>query len=394
MSRARATVSSTRAPSVALVTNVLAHYRVAGFRELAGLLPERIGFFVLARDMGHRRYVLAPEEASLPLTYLEGWRWRRRVADDLHWNRLGPVLRGGHDVVILGGWAEPTYLLLWLRCLAGRRKVLFWVESTAHEAGRTAAREAVKRLLLRHAAGCIVPGRRAREYCASLGMDRERIFEAPNAVDRAFFRERAEKLRPRREELRRELDLSRPTVLFAGRLVERYKGLTTLIDAVAGLEAKGAGVSVLLAGDGPDRERYRERAARLGCRDVRFLGVQDHQALTRLYAAADLLVLPSRSETWGFVLNEGMEFGLPVVVSEAVGAGPDLVRHGENGLIVPVADAAALEDALRTLVLDPAARASMGAASRRIIERFSPRTWAEGVARAVEAVAAVPRAGR
>ena len=86
-------------------------------------------------------------------------------------------------------------------------------------------------------------------------------------------------------------------------------------------------------------------------KDVRFLGNLDHEELCRYYAATDALVLPSLSEPWGFVLNEAMEFGRPLVVSDAVGAGPDLVRG--NGFVHPAGDVEALAEALEQLATDP-----------------------------------------
>jgi glycosyltransferase involved in cell wall biosynthesis len=111
-----------------------------------------------------------------------------------------------------------------------------------------------------------------------------------------------------------------------------------------------------------------------------------HEQLCRVYAASDIMVLPSRSEPWGFVLNEAMEFGLPLVVTDAVGAGPDLVRPGENGFIVPSGDEGELVKALEKLINDPGLRTSMGEASRRIVAHFSPENWAAGVVSAIKSV--------
>lgn len=375
-------------PRVALVTNVLAHYRVPCFRHLAERLDGRLTVYLLAGDMAHRRYVLARESADLPLVHLQGWRWRRPPRDDRHLNDLRPILRDDWQVIILGAWDEPTNLLLWAWAVARRRKIVFWIESTAVDLPRTRAKEAFKRALLKRAAACIVPGRRAWEYCRQLGVDERSLFEAPNATDREFFRTQADELLPRRQELRRE-ERSRPlTMIFVGRLVERYKGVETLLRASARLEHQGLDLTLLIAGEGPDEADYRRLAGRLGLADVRFLGTLEHLDLCRYYAMADVLVLPSRSEPWGFVLNEGMEFGLPLVVSDRVGAGPDLVRPGENGIVVPAGDVTALTDALRRLAEDPELRRSMGTASRGIIEEYSPRRWAEGALEAIAAAAA------
>jgi glycosyltransferase involved in cell wall biosynthesis len=79
-----------------------------------------------------------------------------------------------------------------------------------------------------------------------------------------------------------------------------------------------------------------------------------------------------------------MEFGLPLVVSEAVGAGPDLVLPGKNGFVVPVGDAEALAGVLKHLQEDESLRRRMGETSRLVIENFAPSHWCQGVLRALE----------
>jgi glycosyltransferase involved in cell wall biosynthesis len=376
-------------PRVALVTNVLAHYRVPCFEHLAAALPGRVTFFLLAEEMAHRHYVLTDRPTELPLVALPGRGFRRPPYDHFHWNDVRPVLADNSQVWILGGWSEPTFLHLWLRHFRRRIPVLFWIESTRIDRRRSMLGEGLKRLLLRHAAGCIVPGQRAAEYCRDLGMPEGRIFTAPNAADRDYFHRQAELYLPRRGALRQELSLGEAVnFLFVGRLVESLKAVSILIRAVAALESQGLRLSLSLAGEGPDQPGYQALVTELGCRDVRFLGTLGHDELCRHYAAADGLVLPSRSEVWGFVLNEAMEFGLPLVVSEAVGAGPDLVHPEENGFIVPVANVPALTTALARLAEDPARRQRMGQASRQRIAAWSPASWTRGVLQAVHAVTA------
>lgn len=362
----------------------MAHYRVPCFEELARELGDDLSIFLLADDMDHRRYVLAKEPVDLPVTSLRGRRWRRSVDDDLHWNDLGPVMRGRFDVLILGGWAEPSYLMLWLRHVLRSTQMLFWIESTAVDRPRGGIRERLKRLMLSRAAGCVVPGQRAGAYCHALGMPEDRIFRAPNATDGEAFRRRARHLQRDRQSLRAELGIERPTFLFVGRLVESFKSVSTLLDSLATVQARGIDAGLCLAGHGPDEDRYSARAAELGLRHVSFLGTLDHESLSRYYAAVDALVLPSRSETWGFVLNEGMEFGLPLVVAEAVGAAPDLVTP-DNGFVFPTGESGPLAEALEALATQPELRATMGSASRERVREYSPRNWAQGMLEGIEA---------
>ena len=348
-------------------------------------MPGQIDFFLLSGEMPHRAYVLANGAASISTRVLPGWSRSHPPFDDLHLNDPRPALRG-YDLVILGGWAEPSYLLLWVLAQLKRTRVAFWIESTLSDLSRQTWRESVKRLMLSRASGAIVPGQSAAAYCEWLGLSRERIFVAPNAVDTSYFRKQAETLLPIREDIRRELGLDGVVILFVGRMVEYYKQISVLIHAYKQLESWKLDTRLVLIGEGDDRATYERLSCELGLRSIQFVDFMSHDALCRYYASADVFVLPSRSETWGFVLNEAMEFGLPLVVTQAVGASPDLVTEGENGFVVPTGDAEALANALKRLVTDPALRCQMGQVSKRRIAAFSPEHWADGFTRAIEAM--------
>ena len=90
------------------------------------------------------------------------------------------------------------------------------------------------------------------------------------------------------------------------------------------------------------------------------------------FALADVFVLPSGlGETWGLVVNEAMCFGLPVIVSDIAGCGPDLVRNGVNGFIFKSGDVNELADILGRLIADRAGRAALGKKSFEIVQKYS-----------------------
>src|SRR6185437_2649908 len=218
--------------------------------------------------------------------------------------------------------------------------------------------EGTKRVLLRGVSAFAVPGSASREYLRELGIPDERIHLAPNAVDADVF---AKGTRTRQ---------SGPVRLLAvGRLAPE-KGLDTLLRAAQGLP-----VEVVLAGTGPEEASLR----RLGGTQATFLGHVDRDDLPALYADADVLVMPSRSDPWGMVLNEAGIAGLPLVSTTAAGAARELIEDGVNGFRVAPDDPAALRDVLRRLVADEGLRAQAGQESRRIAARFTPDAWADGV---------------
>jgi glycosyltransferase involved in cell wall biosynthesis len=119
---------------------------------------------------------------------------------------------------------------------------------------------------------------------------------------------------------------------------------------------------VLLAGDGPDRDRLVASARALGLEDrVRFAGAR--RDVANVLAALDVFVLSSDFEGSPLALIEAMAAGKAIVATR-VGGVPDLIDDGVHGLLVPPGDPGALGTALLSLARDPARRAALGAAAR------------------------------
>ena len=157
-------------------------------------------------------------------------------------------------------------------------------------------------------------------------------------------------------------------VTTTGRLTA-VKDQETLIRAVAECVRQGECLFLILLGEGELRQDLDRLCERLGIAErVRFLGWK--QDVARFIAVCDIFCLPSRNEGMGKVLVEAMALGKPIVASD-VGAIPDLVRPGENGLLVPVGDVPAWATAIKELVHDPAARRRMGEAGRHIAPAYS-----------------------
>src|SRR5262249_59001047 len=130
---------------------------------------------------------------------------------------------------------------------------------------------------------------------------------------------------------------------------------------------------VVGVGDGPDEERIRALA---GDR-VSFAGRLVGEDLSRWYAAADAFVLGSRSDTWGIVLNEAAAAGLPLIASDAAGAGYDLIEEGVNGYRFPAGDVGALTGTLERVAADPAWRGRAGARSAERRKSLRAGAWGD-----------------
>lgn len=192
-----------------------------------------------------------------------------------------------------------------------------------------------------------VPSQSVLEECRSDGWPGLELWS--RGVDTSLFRPE-----PRREALRDELgaggDLR--AVLYAGRLAPE-KQAEIAVEAVHRYErAAGRPCELWVAGDGPSLEEMRALAERLGVQ-ARFLGALTQQELRRRMAAADALLFPSSTETFGNVALEAMACGLPVVGARG-GALPDLIRDEANGLLCTPGDAEHFAAALVRLEEDEA----------------------------------------
>jgi 1,2-diacylglycerol 3-alpha-glucosyltransferase len=128
-------------------------------------------------------------------------------------------------------------------------------------------------------------------------------------------------------------------------------------------------------------------AAAISPGTIRFAGFAQRDQLATYYALAEMLILPTHTDTWGLVVNEAMACGLPVILSRAAGCAADLVRENWNGLMVPPRDVPSLTLAMRSLADQPDLRATMGANSAQHISHYSPKEWSSGIARMVQAKA-------
>jgi glycosyltransferase involved in cell wall biosynthesis len=195
-----------------------------------------------------------------------------------------------------------------------------------------------------------------------------------------------------RDRVRRELAIAPGELLIVsvGNLYP-VKGHAVLIDALATLRDR-SGWRLAIAGRGEEEPRLRAQAAAAGIADrIHLLGFRDD--IADVLAAGDLFAMPSLSEGLPLALVEAMSFGLPVVVSR-VGGVPEVVTDGDEGLLVPPSDPAALAAAIRSLLDDTALRSRQGDAARtRALRDFAIGTMVDRYERLYRGDASVTRTG-
>lgn len=275
-------------------------------------------------------------------------------------------LLGAYDAVLVNGW---HYWSAWQAIrTCWRRRVPVLVRSDSHLHSRRSPLTRVlkalpHRLFIQRFDACLPVGVWSRDYFLHYGADPHRIFTVPYAVDPSLG-VRGMTLRADRATIRARwgLDTTQHVCLFVGAFVAGKRPLD-FVAAVARAHAHDRRVAGLMVGDGPIRAECARTAAALGA-PIRFTGFLDQGEVASAYAAADVLALPSEAETWALRVDEAMSCGIPCLVSEGVGCGPDLVRCASAGRVFPTGDVKALSQIMVELAANPATVAAMGDRAR------------------------------
>ncbi|TMM14675.1 MAG: glycosyltransferase family 4 protein [Actinobacteria bacterium] len=221
--------------------------------------------------------------------------------------------------------------------------------------GRAGLRVGLLRLArdveLRRAAHVFCPSEYLRALAVSWGVPPHRVSVLPNPAPSV----------PelgRRDELRQRLGMNGRALAFAGRLSVQ-KSLEVALEALVSLD----GVTLDIAGEGDQRDMLERRARDLGVDTrVRFLGALPRERVLELFRAADAAILSSTWENFPHTVVEALAVGTPVIATD-VGGVAEVVHDGENGLLVPAGDAAALADAVRRYFADESLQSALRAAA-------------------------------
>jgi glycosyltransferase involved in cell wall biosynthesis len=203
------------------------------------------------------------------------------------------------------------------------------------------------------------------------GIPEKQLISFPYAVDNDHFQKKAAQARLQQEHFRQTLQLEagKPIILYAAKLID-LKRPQDLLAAYRLLSINGRQEPepyLLFVGDGVLRPQLEAMARETGWRSIRFLGFRNQSEMPAMYDLCDVFVLPSRFEPWGLAINEVMNAGKAVVVSNQVGCGPDLMKS-DNGRSFPVGNIAALTESILWALSNSK---SAGAASLNRIQDWS-----------------------
>jgi glycosyltransferase involved in cell wall biosynthesis len=376
---------------ISFVTNFCPHYRVKTFELLAKKIDVDYFFFSEGSEWYWQKQH-GVHRGNFRSVYLPGFSINR--------SRISPLLpfklwSGRYDIYIKCIDGRFALLVAFVVARLRGKPFILWtgiwarVKTLFHKMFFP-----ITRFIYLNSDAIVVYGEHVKNYLITEGVPEHKIFVAPHAVDNKSY-DRVVSA-GEKADLRRKLNIDqhKKIILFLGR-VEEAKGLSYLLDAFRALNRDDA--ILIVAGEGSFKSSLEDFVRTFAMDEhVRFTGFIPAEQTTAYYSIADVYVLPSIStkkfkEPWGLVINEAFNQGVPVIVTEAVGAAAGgLVQHGVNGFVVRERDAAAIADAIKTVLDHPSLRLRLSRSALEIISSWDNDRMVEGFCNAVQFVRGKP----
>lgn len=312
---------------------------------------------------------------------------RRGLLRFVHPGLLVELMFGRYDAVYVHMTNGLTHVLAVLTArILGKRLIVRSINHQIDQRNRLvrAVRREIRRRFYSLVDRCLYIGQLNKTMFASYGIPMSKLSFAPHVVDNEFFSRQQEELSLNKDEIKAEWNIGadQHVILFCGKFVERKQPIL-LIEAF--VEANlGPNWVLLMVGSGPQQKKMGRIVENRSYSNVLLGGFLNQSEIGRAYLISEVLVLPSkRAETWGLVVNEAMNFGCAIIVSDRVGCGPDLV-DGSCGMIFDHRKTSDLADKLRLLASDSTTRATFQRNAVRSIATWNAQSFVSELVRSLQ----------
>lgn len=322
------------------ITNIPSPYRVDYFNELGKYCELTVAFERKSANDRDERWQHSAE-INYKAIYLKGIKVN---IDKAFCPSIKRLLKQDWDCIVTCGYITPT--VIYATSYLKRHKIPFFTEV---DGGMIKPDKKliylIKRHLISRASYWFSTGKTTTDYLVHYGAKRERCFVYPftslhesDLADESLIENQIENRTRIRQRLRLK---NNKIVLYVGQLIPR-KGIDLLLEAAKDLDST---YSIYIIGGNPTQE-YLELKKECKNAKVEFLDFKTKKELIDWYQAADMLVLPTREDNWGLVVNEALAQGLPVVTTNKCVAGLEIVEGKHNGVIINVDSPEELKNAI------------------------------------------------
>jgi len=278
------------------------------------------------------------------------------------------IIAGKHDAILVHGYDNLTYLLSIFIAKAFGVKVFLRGEAVlrGNEESKKLKHYYLK-ILLKIPEVIFYSCEGNKDYWKYYGVSEDKLTPIPCSVDNNFYQNQRKLYDP--QQIRKELEISSDLfiVSFAARFTPRKNGIR-LIETVSKIENNK--ILLLFIGDGPERSQMEAVAKSKGV-NAMFVGFKDQKEISKYYSIADAGVIISSYDPSPKVLNESMNFGIPMIVFENIGTSRDLIFNNVNGYSIPYGNYYELGEKLRLLSTNPLKAKQMGEMALQTVSKFT-----------------------
>lgn len=348
---------------IAFITNIPSPYRVDFFNELGKYCELTVFFEKKCSDERDKSWDKNNFQRFNGV-FLKGV--KSDVDKALSFEICKHLKKRSFDHIVVSNAATPTGIIaiLYMKVMG----ISYWIEGDgAFAKSGKGVKEALKRFLMKSAKGCFSTSAEHDNYYRTYGVTDEKIYRYPfTALFARDIRQRSYDV-TEKEAIRRELGISESRyIVTVGQFIHR-KGFDVLLKAATELPQD---VGIYIIGGTPTEE-YILLKNEANLNNVHFIPFTDKENLKKWYGGAEIMVLPTREDIWGLVVNEAMAQGTPVVTTDRCIAGLELVKNRENGYIVPVGEVSPLSDKIKVILQDSQLQQSMANNCLRIIKEYT-----------------------
>lgn len=319
--------------NIGFITNSRAPYRIKQINKLIEI--EGIDFTIYYTKKKDDRLWEIAEKCKVKEIFLKGVELFKFSNIDFYINSGICKAVKSNDLIIIGGYEQPSYLLASIFCkILGKKYIIFFDGIQPQKINSKI--NILKRIIIKYIvcnSFCIFAnGKTSKLYFTNnFNYSKERIYNQYLTVDIDEIQNlNTERFSIKNHMMERyKINVSKKIILFVGRLLF-WKNVEVLIKAVSLMKDKENYVLVIV-GDGPEKENLQRLSDNLSVNTVYTGNISNRTDIIYHYYMSDLFVFPTSGEAWGLVVNEALAAGLPVICSNAAGACLDLVIDGVNG---------------------------------------------------------------
>lgn len=292
-----------------------------------------------------------------------------------------------YDAVLIHGYESLTAWMTLIAAKMNKKKVIWRGESVLRGIENASnIKQRIKRAVLKRFFGycdsVLYSCSGNKEYLRFYGVDEEKLFSIPCAVNNEYFQEQKQLILNSQASLKNELGIDKDNmvVLFSARFTQRKRPLD-LLQSLTKIEHSK--ITVLFVGDGPERATMEAFADENNINAV-FVGFRNQSEISAYYAIADINIVISDYDPSPKAMNEAMNFALPVIVTEVVGTARDLVFDEDNGYVISVGDIDTLSKKIDGFQKDRELIEKMGQRSLEIISEWNYKSNVIGILDAID----------